>query len=453
MNPRLLGDEMLRWSDLDGAHGPGPARGAALAGLLAVARGRTLIAGPHDPALIDLAPADDLTLLVRGVADGEVLAARFPAAAVCVGGLAKFGAEAPFDTVIALAGLEALASAEGVETSWGDSLDLLLELLRPGGTLLLTVENHLGLHRLVAPPGRPADADWTVAGEHDPSRPAGLGRARDRLGRAAVAYAAYPDPLAPTLVLEAAELDREEVGGALSALLARAVEPLDQVLTDPRRLAVSALRHGAAAALAPAWILAAGAGVDLRRELPSGRTLHDLLLRAALERDLPAVRELLGAWLDGPAAGVPADQVVVGPAGEFTALAPAQDPAAALARLAADLIDGGYPHPWPAPEGPAELAVTLAAMTGREIDPPEPPGRPAPDVRELLVARSRLADQLAQARAKQLWYERMLVDREAELKRVQRINLVLGATAPARALLSGARAARRTARRVLRPRG
>nr|BFE67432.1 hypothetical protein GCM10020092_007330 [Actinoplanes digitatis] len=281
---------------------------------------------------------------------------------------------------------------------------------------------------------------------------------RDRLGRAAVAYAAYPDPLAPTLVLEAAELDREDVSGALSALLTRAVEPLGDVLTDPRRLAVSALRHGAAAALAPAWILAAGAdadgGADVHRSLPSGRTLHDLLLRAALGRDLPAVRELLGTWLDGPAAGVPTDQVVLGPAGELTAFAPAQDPAAALARFAADLIDGGYPHPWPAPQSAAELAVTLAAMTGREIDPPEPPGgRPGTDVRELLVARSRLADELAQARAKQLWYERMLVDREAELKRVQRINLVLGATAPARALLSGARAARRTARRVLRPRG
>ncbi|MBM0238396.1 hypothetical protein JNW88_16815 [Micromonospora sp. ATA32] len=54
MNVRLIGGEMLVWSDLDGSHGPGPVRGSVLAPLLAATGGRVLIAGPHDPALVDL---------------------------------------------------------------------------------------------------------------------------------------------------------------------------------------------------------------------------------------------------------------------------------------------------------------------------------------------------------------------------------------------------------------
>jgi hypothetical protein len=217
---------------------------------------------------------------------------------------------------------------------------------------------------------------------------------------------------------------------------------------DPRRLASGAVRHGAATTLAPAWIVTTGHVPE--PALPAGSAYQDLLLRAALERNLPAVRELLVTWLGGPAAGVPADQIVVGPGGELTALAPAGEPAEALRRFAAFLIDGGYPHPWPAPAGAAGLAATLAAMTGREPDVPEPGDEPPLGYRELLLARERLTAELAQARARHHWYERMLLDRESELKRVRQINLVLGAAAPGRALLSGAKAVRRVVRRVRR---
>ena len=442
MNPVLLGDEMLRWSD------PEVARGAAFGSLVAVAGGRTLVAGPHHPDLIAQVPADGLTLLVRGINDGEALARRFPDATVCCGGLAKFTADEPFDTVIALAGLERLISAEGVEQPWGQTLDQLLGLLRPGGTLLLAVENHFGLHRLVRLPGSPRDEEWTAAAEYDPTRPRGLHRVRERLGIAVHGLVAYPDPVAPTLLLATDVLADDRFGGAVSALLTRACEPTGQELMDPRRPAVGAARHGAAAALAPAWILTSGPVPG--PALPAGPALRDLLLRAALERDLPAVRDLLGGWLDSPAAGVPADQIVVGPDGELTALAPAGEPAEALRRFAAFLIDGGYPHPWPVPAGAAGLAVTLAAMTGRELDVPEPEDRPPLGYRELLLARERLTAELAQARARHDWYERMLLDREAELKRVRQINLVLGAAAPGRALLSGAKAVRRVVRRARR---
>jgi hypothetical protein len=480
----LLGDEMLQWSD------PDVARGATLGTLVAAAGGRTLIAGPHHPGLIAQVPADGLTLLVRGVTDGEALAERFPAATICCGGLAKFTADEPFDTVIALAGLDRLTSAEGVEQPWGETLDRLLALLRPGGTLLLAVENHFGLHRLTRLPVEPRDEEWTPAAEYDPTRPRGLHRVRERLGLAVRGLVAYPDPLAPTLVLGTDVLADNRVGGAVAALLTRACEPMRAELMDPRRVAVGAARHGAAVALAPAWILTTGPVPE--PELPAGPTLQELLLRAALERNLPAVRDLLGGWLEGSLAGVPADQLVVGREGQLTQVitsdkpvaptaaskpaaptppapaavselaaptppAPAavSEPAAwveALRRFAAFLIDGGYPHPWPASAGAADLTATLAAMTGRVIDRLEPAAvEPPPGYRELLLARDRLTAEVAEARARHRWYEAMLLDREAELKRVQRINLVLSAAAPGRAVLGSARALKRIVRRV-RPR-
>jgi hypothetical protein len=68
-------------------------------------------------------------------------------------------------------------------------------------------------------------------------------------------------------------------------------------------------------------------------------------------------------------------------------------------------------------------------------------------VRELLTDRDRLTRELAEARAKHDWYERMLTSREAELTKA---NAVLTASAPARALFSGLRIARRVVRRVRR---
>ncbi len=545
---RFIGGETLVWSDLDGTHGPGPVRGAALTPLLAAARGRILIAGPHDPdlvdaalidaaltdaaltdaaltdaaltdaaltspAFVDAAPGGDLTLLVRGVPDADTLATRYagrPGVTVLCGGAEKLAAEAPFDTIVALDGLERLSSVEGAQLSWGEAFAQLVGLLRPGGRLLLGVHNHLGLHRLVALPPAVTDSDWAPVGAHDATRPAGLARVLARLGGAGLAvraaYAAFPGPVAPGVLLGAALLADEEVTGYLGAVLGRACAPVTGVLTDPARLAAEALRHGAAAELAPAWVLVAdreeaphpAAGVadgrdlhrrpggplpdgvvggdEIRRDpaagwvrlrggraeaLPRGRTLQDLLLAACLRRDLPAVRELLGAWQAGAAAGVPADQVVAGDDGGLTRLAPAGEPTAALGAFAATVLRGGFPHPWPAPAGEADLARTLAAMAGIDPEGGTDPGgaaparadEPVPCVRDLLVERDRLRRRLAEADAKAQWYERMLTARDDALQRALRINALLTGSGKARTgvvLVEGARLARRTVRAVRR---
>jgi hypothetical protein len=286
-------------------------------------------------------------------------------------------------------------------------------------------------------------------------------------------YAAYGSVLATRAVLGSPDLS-----GFLAATLSAAVAPTAEVLTDPRRLAKGALRNGLALELAPSWTVLAqkaptggpvwpdaviASAADVRHirlpatDLPRGRTLADLLLAACQRRNLPAVRELLTAWLAGPAAGVPADQIVVDPSGAHIALADPVDPRLALRSFAAELIRGGYADLWPSPATEPELTAALAGMTGRELDPadvPAPPGAaPAYDVRSLTVERDRLAKELAEARAKHDWYESMLRNREAELKRVRQVNNVLKATMPGRAattLYGGLRAGRRAMRNVVR---
>ena len=459
MNPRLIGGEMPLWSDLDSTHGPGPVRGSALAPLLDAVTGRTLVAGPHDPDLL----RDDATLLVRGLVDAEALAGRF---AVLCGGPGKLAAEPPWDTVVALDGLGRLGSAEDPQLPWGEAFEHLLAALRPGGTLLLGVENFFGVHRLVAVPPAPSDSDWTPTADYDETRPAGLAAVRTRLHAAGLTisrtFAAFPSPVSPAALLDrdllADGARRGYVEAVLSSAFAPPVDPgaaeMDQVLTDPGRLAIDAVRHGVGADLAPGWIFVAHLGaapaVDGAQsaDLPAGRTLEDLLLRAALERDLPTLRTLLADWQSGPAAGVPAGQVIVTPERLQVALASAGAPATALHAFAGTVWSGGFAHPWPAPEGPADLTLILAAMAGVELDPAAiPADTPRPSMRELIADRDRLTSELAQARARHDFYERTIADRDHALRRARQINALLSTTKPARALLA---TARWTARRIRR---
>ncbi|GAB3856736.1 hypothetical protein GCM10029963_53610 [Micromonospora andamanensis] len=509
----LLGGEMLAWSDLDGAHGPGPVRGPELAALLSVASGRTLVAGPHHPHLLDALPPTDLTVLVRGLPDAESLAARYadrPGVRVRCGGPEKLAGTRPYDTVVALAGLDRLASVEGAQLSWGEAFDLLVSVLRPGGRLLLGVENPLGAHRLLTPSPPSTDSDWAALGEYDDTRPAGPARLWARFAasglRVGGTWAAFPSPLAPTALLGTDLLADPDLTGFLQAVLGggagrtgdpMSTSPAAPLLADPARLAGAAVRNGMAAELAPGWVLLGehlpdpatsvdqhiapqlrpdqagavpaavlgqdGRGREVRRNpaggwrfadgaaVPSGRTVEDLVVAASMRRDLPAVRALLTTWQSGAQAGTPADAVVVTPAGTWHGLAEATEPMLALRRLASRLIDAGLADLWPA----GELAAMLATMAGREPGPSagNTAGAAAGGWRELLADRDRLARELAEARALQGWYERTLTERDDELKRLRRIVSLLHGTPTARAgrlLLAGARTARRTARSAVR---
>ncbi|WP_432050051.1 hypothetical protein [Verrucosispora sp. NA02020] len=280
-SPRLLGGEMLAWSDLDGSRGPGPVGGPTLTGLLTAVGGRTLVVGPHHPDLLDAVPSPDLTILVRGLPDAETLTTRYadrPEVQVYCGSPEKLPASPQYDTLVALDGLGRLTSVEGSDLSWTDLFDLLVSMLRPTGRLLLGAENLLGLHRLPWPPPERTDSDWTAPEEYDHTRPGGLPRLRDRLAASGLwtvgTWATFPGPRTPTALLGTDLLADTDLTGFLQAALSATdpgpsvpppaeLGPLAELgrsvppLADPARLAVVALRHGGATELAPGWVVLA----------------------------------------------------------------------------------------------------------------------------------------------------------------------------------------------------
>ncbi|MDI6102561.1 hypothetical protein QLQ12_28465 [Actinoplanes sp. NEAU-A12] len=476
MTPLLLGGEMPHWSDHR------PTRGAALRELVRSAHGHVLVAGPHDPELIDAIPARQVTVLVRGMRDAEQLAARWadrPGVRVCCGSLEKLAAVPAYDTVVALDGLDRTGSTETADLSWAAGVARLLAVLRPGGRLVLSCANPVGLHRLYAGAAPPDDAAWGPAAGDDPTRPAGLAALRAHLRDTGLDvlrdYAAYPCPQAPAALLSEAALTDPGLHGFATSALRRAGVPDGPLLADPRPLAAGLLRHTLAAPLAPAWIVVAArpghhplpppdgllTGGPLRRTssgwtmgesratVPTGPCLHDALLAAARGGDQPEFRALLTGWQSGENAAVDADAIIV-TAGGLVALAPpSADGDAALRRFAAALHDEGPAELWPA-EGTAAL---LAAMTGRAIGPP-PATRAAPEtLRELTAAHDRLARELSEARAQSTWYEQRTATLQSDLSRAYRIIAVLKGTTPGRAavaVLGGVRSGRRLARAALR---
>ncbi|MEH0845811.1 class I SAM-dependent methyltransferase [Micromonospora sp. CPCC 205711] len=261
----LPGGEMLAWSDLPEERLTGGGPLAALAARVVPAGARVLVAGPHDPALLDGLAHAEVTCLLRSYPDGVVLADR--AAQVIVGGANGLPAGETFDVVIAAAGLDAIESVEGARLGWQGLLDRLVGALRPEGALLVRLDNPLGVPRLVATEPWYADrgdAAWTISGVLDATRPANLAQLRARLTEAGLrtdaSFAAYPGTAATTALLDADELDRRTTSGLFDAVLHGACTggaAGATVLQDPARLAVDALHAGLAATLAPGWLLLA----------------------------------------------------------------------------------------------------------------------------------------------------------------------------------------------------
>ncbi|GAA4942528.1 hypothetical protein [Actinoplanes utahensis] len=246
---------MPHWSD------PDPVRGAVLRDLLTGAGGDVLIVGPHDPALIDAVAGREVTVLVRGAPDARALADRYadrPGVRIRCGSLDAVATGAAYDTVVALDGVDRTGSTESADLSWSAAVARLLAVLRPGGRLLLTVRNPLGVDRLHTA-ATPDDADW--AAPDDPTRPAGPEPLRAHLRDAGLTvardYAAYPGPREPTALLSETALTDPDLHGVLTAVLRRTGPPPGPLLADPRPLAADLLRHRLATALAPAWIVVA----------------------------------------------------------------------------------------------------------------------------------------------------------------------------------------------------
>ncbi|GAA4943232.1 class I SAM-dependent methyltransferase [Actinoplanes utahensis] len=431
---------------------------------------RVLVAGPHDAELVGaLADRRDVTCLLRSQPDAESLAAReLSGVTVVCGDLSKLTEADRYDAVIALDGARRLCSPEGPQLDWTESVRALKRTLRPGGTLLLTVENELGVHRLVDP-GVP-----TAARTGDAWHPlADFGSAPGRADRLAALLgaeglpvaglaAAWPLPAHPTLLVTPETLKYGPLD-ALAALAAAAVAPAYRgrsVLSDPRRLAAASVRRGIGAELAPAWLavaqratrpdqnvpvppaLIAGPGgsiaevtkapdggwlrravqgpPELNGPLPAGKLLEEQLLSAALGHDLPALRRLLTGWMAALPTVDAGDVLVDGD--RFTRLDLTPERPDALARFAHTLATGGYHHPWPGITAPDRLAEVLAGAAGLTTAPVPlaDPGDTLPDSRREHEEQMRaLREQLADAEARARFFEVELEKREAELGRAK----------------------------------
>ncbi|WBB89519.1 class I SAM-dependent methyltransferase [Verrucosispora sp. WMMC514] len=583
----LPGGEMLAWSDRTDPADDGPL--AALVARLVPAGARVLLAGPHGPALLDALARTRLTCLLRGYPDATAVAGRVDR--VLVTGPRGLPAGEEYDVVIAGAGLEAIESVEGDPLGWDALLARLVAAVRPGGDLLLRLDNPLGVHRLVAAEswyaGR-GDAEWTVGGVLDAARPANLAQVRERLTaagmRAGTCYAGYPRPDLTTALLAVDELARRTTSGLFDAVLHAACTDGYTgrfVLADPARLAVDALHAGRAADLAPSWLVlarrpatdpggadddagdplprlgrpedpppgggpdrlpvafvadatAGGTVVEVRDgppgwhwhrtgvavptasadapdagraaahrdpaapdgPVPDGRLLRSLLLDGCLRRDTALLRRLLRGyadWLDGQAeqgrlagavALAGADDLVVD--GDrwgvldrgWRADAPLPVDvvlARTLWRFAADLLTGGYAHPWTSTLDVTGLTVLLGGVAGRDFDravveaatekaataevsPTDPPPGPR-SYQQLREAWLRQREENARLSALLKWTENLLTSRERALRRAEaKLNLLSGslsykvgrlALTPARMAKRGARAAKRRARTAI----
>ncbi|WP_433532349.1 class I SAM-dependent methyltransferase [Micromonospora sp. CA-263727] len=584
----LPGGEMLGWSDQRGGAGNDPL--AALAARLVPAGAQVLLAGPHHLALLDALAHARVTCLLRGYPDAAAVAGR--ADRVLVAGPHGLPPGEEYDMVIAGGGLDAVESVEGARLGWDGTLARLAAAVRPGGKLLLRLDNPLGVHRLVAAESWYAgrdDAEWTVGGALDANRPASLDQLHARLGatglRAGAGYAAYPRPDLTTALLATDQLARRSGSGLFDAVLHDACTTGFTgrfVLADPARLAVDALHAGRAAELAPAWLVLAhradeGADPDgvppgrlpvalvqaggpgstvvevvdgpqgwhwrrpdpgdrtgpasgpyASREaayrdpaapdgpVPDGRLLRSLLLDGCLRRDTSLLRRLLRGyadWLtgqadDGRLAGTVAlagaDNLVVA-ADRFAVLDPtwrADAPlpvdvvlARTLWRFAAELLTGGYAHPWTSTLDVAGLTVVLGGVAGRDFDravvdaaveteaavsaamrgldadgrvgldtelraitPTDPPPGPR-SYQQLREAWRRERDENTRLTALLRWTEELLTSRERALRRAEaKINLLSGslsykvgrlAITPVRMARRGAGAAKRRARAAI----
>jgi hypothetical protein len=290
-NLRRLGGEMFNWTDRDPRRGPEVPHGALLRHLIGgfAAPGRTvLIAGPVADELVTLL-ADagaTVTWLIRSLVDAAESARAHPTITVLAGAAVKLDPAEKFDLVLAADGIDRLNSSEGEQLDAGQLVNRLAEAVRADGVLLLMHDNRLGVHHTVRlePGGREAqDAAWYPVDDHDTHRPASREQLVDRLTDAGltvdVAYAAFPAPSAPTVLVgpgllgNIADPLRPRLGAVLSQAFALAYRG-HPVLSDPRVLVTRALRAGAEEAIAPSWLVIARAPGGATRAVET----HELLV-------------------------------------------------------------------------------------------------------------------------------------------------------------------------------
>lgn len=425
-NVELVAGAVQNWADLPAPAAAEPLLRSVVAARLAGAR-RCLVVGPHAPALLrEVAGRVELTVAVRAIVDAAAIGEACPTARVRCGqlpdALAGLGT---FDLVVALDDVTRTQSLEAEPLPWADLAGAIRAAVAPGGTLLLAVENDLGVHRLSLaenPATRDGAGDWTPLATWDATRPrtrAQLDAMVAALGLAGGVWDAHGDfrrPAALALGVGPAAPALERLLPALAtrpATPAQGVAPFFTVrsLTLAGRLADHCagwlvVAGPDAATAVPARVLAGGpdadpvvwtaAGPDAATAAHGGTTwrvgldgpawtLLARVIEACTANDLPALRGLLTSWRawlagwarDGVLPAAVADarfgNVLPGPAWAALAPAPAAVPLdEALWTALADAFDTlraqGVRLPWPPTMHPRTQLETFGAMAG--VEPP-----------------------------------------------------------------------------------
>lgn len=421
------------WSDLE--HSPAGSSAAHRAVLAQVARPehRVVVLGPHCLDLI-VGLADQvsaLTVIIRSIPDavtiGNALADREHVDVICADAATLAVQPEPYDVVVALDDLTRVWSSESEPTTWAAMYAATQALLAPGGTLLLAVENELGLAQLTSLHSRytsDRDEDWSVTATFDDTRP----RSSQALAQVAASaghtqiLGALPTWQEQTVLISEFD-DASAPMTTLLGALTLGSPAYRRVGADPSRVTRAAVLSGRLAHLCSGWLLITGSapvpslatttiiaddladraatyvevGERIVRRVPGApdtelsisddaRLLSGLALDACAAQDLPGLRELLGryrSWLvatteqDGtvPAAysDTRLDNVLLDSPGSvnFTALTPGDhavevDTAtwSALADLVLVIRARGARHPWPVATDDATMLATLGAMVG-----------------------------------------------------------------------------------------
>ena len=442
-NVQLGPGAMQNWSDL--AHHPAGASAVHRSLIQALLRPehRVAVVGPHALDLITgIAPqVEHLRIITRSIPDGVAIGhalAEYPSADVlCASAAALTDEPEPYDLVIALDDLARVWSLECEPMTWEQVYDGVRRLVQPAGTLLLGVENELGLHRITSLRSRytsDRDEDWSVTATFDSTRPRSADALADLTDCGSVqVLGALPTWQEQTvLVSRPAELT-PQMNTVLGAVTLGS-SAFRRVGADPTRVTRAAVLSGRLVEFASGWVLVAGparsADLDAARILvedaagrvvtyreeagqiirqlagvsdremtvsASARSLAGLALDACAGQDLAGLRAMLSKLreqlvelsvngvLPAEFADARLDNVLVD--GEnLQMLAPADADRGvddttwdALADLVQIIRARGSRHPWPVATDDTTMLATLGAMVGLPSDGAPQTGVPSED--------------------------------------------------------------------------
>lgn len=268
-NVTLVPGAMQNWSDLE--HRPAGAAAAVRALLEPLLRhdSRVAVVGPHALDLVTgiAGRVGHLTVFTRSIPDaitfGQALTDH-DAQVVC-GSLADLPEPAQtYDLVVALDDVTRVLSLETAVLTWAETFAGVRRLVAPGGTLLLAVEQELGLHRIAALRSRfttNTDADWSVTATYDRSRPRSVEALSALLTDAGLPVATSASAFPSWDDQQVVAVDPTRLDPALTTLLGAVTtgSPAFRRLgSDPTRVARAAVLSGRLLELASAWIVVAG---------------------------------------------------------------------------------------------------------------------------------------------------------------------------------------------------